>query len=213
LWPVLLCDTSEVFLADPRPALISALHATSADILTARNCGDKTYGCMPRWNFQLFRGGTGRKELVVSFIEAGIDRGMVDFYLRWWTGTHCIFTGYTKSFLDASPQLEDGLTAELMLADRNRTAVFKLTNKKWCPTGANDAAGADSRVCMRIAMLPHNTFPATNNFVNDRAHALIGRLDKPPPTPFHRLRLDRYDEFDLGGLEKRMKDGGLWFLS
>ena len=121
--------------------------------------------------------------------------------------------GYTKSFLDASPQLEDGLTAELMLADRNRTAVFKLTNKKWCPTGANDAAGADSRVCMRIAMLPHNTFPATNNFVNDRAHALIGRLDKPPPTPFHRLRLDRYDEFDLGGLEKRMKDGGLWFLS
>lgn len=64
-----------------------------------------------------------------------------------------------------------------------------------------------------MALLPLNAFPLPNRFLDDRDSALMGRVDKPPPTPTHRLRLDRYDEADMGGLQSRMKEAGIWFLT
>ena len=50
------------------------------------------------WNLVLLRG-TSRpeeRERVVRWQVAGVQKGMIDFYLRWWNGNHCINNGFGK---------------------------------------------------------------------------------------------------------------------
>lgn len=71
-------------------------------------------GCGFVWNFLFLRGTAPepRRQRVVEFVRAGIQRGMIDFYLRWWAGHHCIFVGFTKMYAGAKPRLVGGATAQ-----------------------------------------------------------------------------------------------------
>ena len=50
---------------------------------------------------------------------AGVRLGMVDFYLRWWNGAHCVLNGFGKLFSNSRPSLADapaaGSTAVVMM--------------------------------------------------------------------------------------------------
>ena len=211
---VLLSDTTHVFLRPVLPFFRS--QPLSIDLFAMRGaCGVKrepVLGCGLVWNFLFLRGGAtdaARRDRVVSFVNAALDLGMVDFYLRWWAGHHCVFMGYVKTMRDASPTVDDppgGPTANAL--SPNRTALISLRRRPWC---AQKGAG-----CLQVGMLPHDLFPhpgAYHPSAKGRA-PLVGRSPKPDldPKRSHRLRLDRYDQKDFDDLRAAMVSDRLWLL-
>ena len=73
---------------------------------------------------------------------------MVDFYLRWWSGHHCIYMGYEKVYRSMKLGLEgvDGkpTTAEAAAANPTITTVLALQGR-WC-----DDAGCLRCVARRV---------------------------------------------------------------
>ena len=136
-----------------------------------------------------------------------VDMGMVDFYLRWWAGHHCIFMGYVKEVRGSSPVLEEPARDPFANAnDPNRTAVVSLRKHSWCQPA--------SLGCLTIGMLPSDLFPAPGQYAAVRDRALVGRTPRPDidPRRSHRLRLDRYDERDFSDLRGAMEKDGLWVV-
>ena len=167
-------------------------------------------GCGLMWNFIYLRGSTAdtdRRARLVRFVHTAIEKGMVDFYLRWWAGHHCMFMGYTKLLKDDQPQLEvPARDPTANAANPNSTAVVALRKRSWCEPHALG--------CLRIGMLPMDRFPGPGDFSAMRATALVGRSPRPDldPKRSHRLRLDRYDDIDFEDLKTRMVADGLWML-
>ena len=131
---------------------------------------------------------------------AGIRVGLVDFYLRWWNGAHCIFSGFGKHLSHCDPRLEgDILTPQQAQERPNETAIVKLSK------------GCDN---VRIGVLPAS-------FFSQSAFYGPSGLPRPPgvmltrsakPTQRDRLRLDRYDEQDFTELVAAMRADRIWFL-
>ena len=215
---VLLSDTSHVFRQPIGPFFESA--PSDVDVFAMRgSCNinrEARIGCGVLWNFLFLRGTAGgssrvRRERILTFVQAAVDMGMVDFYLRWWAGHHCIFMGYTKMLKNAQPVLigADGsaLTPELSVARANTTtSVLELRSKRFCRGGDGG--------CLRIGQLPYDRFPPPGLYRAYRSTAFVGRTPRPDKDPArsHRLRLDRYDEIDFSNLKHAMMEDGLWMM-
>lgn len=215
---VLLTDATHVFVRNPFPDLLR--QRKDVDLWAMRGgCNAKKpenseagLGCGLMWNFVFFRGASMAdqspmaRQRLVSFIQSAVDTGMVDFYLRWWAGHHCIFMGYVKMIRNGHARLEGGLTPRENALKPNGTAVVELTHgpKRWC----------DSKPCLRIGMLPHDRYPPPGQFPDARQTAFVGRAVRPDVDPkrSHRLRLDRYDNQDFDDLVAAMKAQSLWLL-
>jgi hypothetical protein len=217
-YDVLLTDTTHVFQRPVTPLLRSLGSDGSVDIFAQRGgCSLKAepaIGCGFVWNFLFLRGNVPdtRRARVVDFVQAAVDLGMVDFYLRWWAGHHCVFMGYVKLLRSAQPQVElvsgsAETSAQSNLAHPNSTSVISLRHRNFCAGGGSDS-------CLRIGQLPADRFPPAGHFPQHRAHAIIGRSARPDldPKRSHRLRLDRYDEVDFENLRTQMVKDGLWLL-
>jgi len=196
---VLLMESTMVVLKDPMP-LLHEVSKADVDMAVPRgSCGDKPpIGCNnPLWALAFLRG-AGTKEQrdrAVAWQLAGVKHGMVDFYLRWWNGAHCILSGFGKRFAGCGLQLEGGVSPASM---KERTTMAIVT-----------APRCDG---LRVGLLPPAFFQSHVLYGrNEPSDAMIGRSAKPGPQR-DRLRLDRYDEKDFTDLVMAMKADGLWFL-
>ena len=123
-----------------------------------------------------------------------------------------MYMGYEKLWRSAPYEIArvDGLPSGVVLAPEavsahpNSTAVIAFKGR-WC----------DANGCLRLGMLPKNLFPPPGEYPRMRDVALLGRSSRPDKNPVgsHRLRLDRYDEFDFDNLQAQMVADGLWRLS
>lgn len=217
---VLLTDTTHVFTRPIAPFLATV--PSDVDVLTMRSgCSLKReplLGCGFSWNFLLLRGSAGgnlaRRERVVTFVQTAIDVGMVDFYLRWWAGHHCIFMGYVKMIKAARPRLVSIQAAAKVAPSaatnvqhaNGSTAVVEVQRKGLCPRAGEGGA------CVRVAQLPFDLFPPPGLYRAYAKTALVGRTPRPDKDPArsHRLRLDRYDEQDFSELKQAMMEDNLW---
>jgi len=193
---VLLMDCSHVLLRDAAPLLHEAAH--SVDVSVPRgNCDGRTTprspaGCNPNWSLVWLRGAGSaeQRSRAVAHQVAGVRLGMVDFYLRWWNGAHCILNGFGKLFSNSRPSLADAPAA-------GSTAVVTM------PGGPGGGT--------RVGLLPLSFFDSPLLYGQQkRSGAAIERAAKPAQRD--RLRLDRYDEQDFVELVSAMKENGLWFL-
>ena len=83
---VLLTETSHVLLHNVVPALSALTKSGEMDMAVARECNGKPpVGCNPLWNLVFLHGsGTAeQRQRAVAWQQAGVRRGLVDFYLRW----------------------------------------------------------------------------------------------------------------------------------
>ncbi len=202
---VLLTDATHVMMRDATPALHAltkdaSTHAIDAAVARSGHWnGRPPLGVALAWNLVLLRG-TSRpeeRERVVRWQVAGVQKGLVDFYLRWWNGNHCINNGFGKLWGDCNPALEANVTIEAM-AKRDVTVTAT------CRGGG--AAG------LRLGVLPPSFFDSPNLYGRNEpvAGTLFGRSAKPEQRD--RLRLDRYDAQDFVELHAAMKADGLWLL-
>ena len=202
---VVLTDASHVFVRPLGPFLAAA--PPHADVLFARGrCrGTPPLGCDALWHLMLARGSVGsRRPQIVEFVRLALTRGMLDFYLRWWAGHHCIFMGYTKLVEHSRPLLVD-TDPEHAASSPNQTNLITLNERRWCRGG-----DADASRCLTLGMMPRDLFPPPGAFPPYRGSALVGRSERPSRD--HRLRLDRYDERDFTELKAAMVADGLWLL-
>ena len=213
---VLLTDVSHVFLHDPAPFLREHTHGVEMAIGRGPCSGKPPIGCSLWWNFFWLNGAGGerhnaheRRARIVAFNEAALGKGMVDFYLRWWNGHHCMFQGFGKLFESAAPQLDApaGLTPQALVTSADTTAVVAFR-----PSQLTCGAATTSDSCLRIALLPTAQFPPpfAGAYRAANATALVGRSQRPDRG--HRLNLDRYDERDFESLREAMVEDGLWLL-
>jgi len=197
---VLLTEATHVMLSDVTPMLHALAAKGDIDMAVPRgNCDGKApVGCNLWWNLVFLRGAgtSGQRSRAVAFQEAGVRKGMVDFYLRWWNGAHCMFQGFAKLFAGCRPLLLDGVTAESLLSGSS-SAVAQL--------------GCDGT---RIGLLPKSFFAQPRLYRNGAAaearNGMIMRSIKPAQRD--RLNLDRYDAQDFDEITAAMKSDGLWFL-
>ena len=90
---VLLMDSSAVLLRPVAPYFTSVA-AMALDVMAMRaNCDatkEPALGCNLLWNFLFLRGApparppAPRDTRVLDYVQSAIERGLVDFYLRWW---------------------------------------------------------------------------------------------------------------------------------
>jgi len=205
---VLLIEATHVVVNDPSPLLHALSKAGTIDTAFARSgCNGKPpFGCGLWWNVAYLVGAgppethKEQAQRAVQLQLAGIRVGLVDFYLRWWNGAHCIFSGFGKHLSHCDPRLEgDILTPQQAQERPNETAIVKLSK------------GCDN---VRIGVLPAS-------FFSQSAFYGPSGLPRPPgvmltrsakPTQRDRLRLDRYDEQDFTELVAAMRADGIWFL-
>jgi hypothetical protein len=210
---VLMCDSTWVPVLGAHPVLkyFNRPKLAGVDLLAPRgscNAQKERAGCGPVWNSFFLRGSAhaARRERLVRYMQAAVDTGMIDFYLRWWAGHHCIYMGYEKLWRSVPFDLAGPgpTSAAAVAASPNATAVVTLKGR-WC--------GDDA--CLRLGMLPKDLFPPPGEYPAVRGVALLGRSHRPDKNPVgsHRLRLDRYDEFDFDLLKEAMVADGLWRLS
>ena len=218
---VLMLDSTHVLVRSPI-AYFSTPQLAAVDLLAPRgacNAQRQHAGCSVTWNSLFLRGSAPapRRDRVLRYMQAAVDTGMIDFYLRWWSGHHCIYMGYEKLFRSQRLAFErvgepDGPPPSAQLAaDRpNATAILALTGATWC----GDKTRGDDGACLRLGLLPANLFPPPDGYPAVRDVALAGRTIRPnkDPTRSHRLRLDRYDEVDFDTLREAMVADGLWRL-
>lgn len=206
---VLLTDASHVFLRDPSPRLAELPPSLDAAVGRGGCNGKGPAGCDMLWNFMLLRGSrAGRRQLLLQFVRTSVVSGLIDFYLRWWAGHHCIFMGYEKTFRGAGAQLEAPLTPRSNAAQPNATVAVTLRGRAWCPEGG----------CLTIGQLSWAAFPVGRRertpslppLTSEFPDAVVGRSTRPNRD--HRLRLDRYDEHDFDSLRDAMRADGLWLL-
>jgi hypothetical protein len=204
---VLLTDTTHVLLADVMPTVHGLAKAGTVDMASARGgCdGKPPIGCGPLWNLMFLRGaGTAeQRERASSWQYAGVRQGMVDFYLRWWNGAHCINNGFGKRYSGCHPQLQDGVRHH-DVADANFSEVAVISLDQ-CLSG------------LKLGLLPASFFtpvplygPSGVAGPQRLLGSIFGRSSKPAQRD--RLRLDRYDAQDFDEIVQAMKADGLWFL-
>ena len=180
---VLLTEASHVLLGDVTPTLHALAKASADDAVDLAvprgNCNSKPpVGCGPWFNLVFLHGaGTVEQQRrAVAFQAAGVRKGMVDFYLRWYNGAHCIVNGIAKEFHGCSPALQSGVTPET-LATLPTTAVVSLR----CHEN------------VRVGLLPDSFFNQRLLYANGENRTvpfgLIGRSAKPEQRD--RLNLNR----------------------
>ena len=199
---VLVSDATWTYVRDAAP-FFAAQPATVDLFYPKEKCGGKvngkplSTGCMPVWTLAYLRGAAGdeRRARVLAWIAAGIDVGMVDFYLRWWSGHHCIDSGFGKLYQGEAPTGD--LAPEAAVAQPNAPLYATFGKKRF--TG------------LRLALMPLDLFPppAKGAYAAVKATALAARAPNPRAER-HRLRLDRYDESDFTALRASMAEEGLW---
>lgn len=202
---VLFMEATHVMRRDATPLLHALLKdGTAFDAAFAvSGChGKPPIGCELWWNLGLLRGaGTQeQRERAVAFQVNGIKTGLIDFYLRWWNGAHCIFSGFGKYYNRCSPTLATSTTPAAMRdLTRDKHALIQLAPH-----------------CNRteLGVLPSSFFEQKFFYGTTSA------VPTPPPLVVRsakaegrdRLRLDRYDEQDFTELVSSMKADGSWFL-
>lgn len=201
---VLLTDVTQVILGDVTPMLAAVAKAPEGvDMAVGRGgCNGKPpTGCGPMFNLVFLRGNGAAEQRAraVAWQVAGVKKGLVDFYLRWWNGAHCILSGYGKLYSGScNPRLEGGVLPQDV---QNLTATHTVTVALSCEGG------------VRFALLPEAFYPVAPLYGpsgGPRPPSLLARSSKPAQRD--RLRLDRYDEQDFVELEKAMRADRLWFL-
>ena len=209
---VLLTESTHVLLRDVVPTF-AGVARDSVDVAAAKGgCnGRPPVGCDPTWNLVWLRGaGTEeQRRRTVAWQVNGVTHGMVDFYLRWFNGAHCILQGFGKKYNSCSPTLVAPAAAVgSPSALNNATAVdaATITLRPQCTGGEQP---------LRIGLLP-DTFYASPRWYGPsdsspaRLQAQIAKAAKPAQRD--RLNLDRYDAQDFAELTAAMKADGLWFL-
>ena len=224
---VLLMDSTHVVTGDLMPAL-AALGKSSGDTavdaaVPRAGCNGKPpVGCGLLWNLVYLHGsGTSEeRSRAVTWQAASVRKGMVDFYLRWWNGAHCIFSGFGKHYDSCGPRLEGGLTPRDLIP--NRTAADGGGSSSVRALGAVNSGlpivklgGCEG---LRLGLLPEHLYaagpmygPSGVRSSSGLPPSLVAR--SPKPVQRDRLRLDRYDKQDFDELVAAMKADGLWLLT
>jgi hypothetical protein len=148
-----------------------------------------------------------RRERVVRFLMGAVERGLVEFYLRW----NNIPDQYGWSFMLAQAR---GLKTTLK---GNETAIGLIH-----PRGSHCKRDGS---CLRVGLLPYDLFPRTGSWEALKARAHVYHLTyaciqemAPCSTPGvrtfrgHRQRLDRYEQVDFDEQRSTMRQIGLWRL-
>lgn len=204
---VLLTDSTHVMLSDVTPALHALRgHREAVDVAAPRLLcnGKPPFGCSVWWNLVFLRGaGTSEeRSRAVHFQTAGVRKGMVDFYLRWYNGAHAIVQGFGKLVAGCPNALQGGITAADLVGDNNRTAVMRSCT-------ADAALGP-----VRIGLLPPSFFDQPALYGNATRPRAAGSHFFRPPKPFQRdrLNLNRYDEQDFDEVVAALRAEHLWFV-
>ena len=233
---VLLMEATMVMVHDPSPTLHDVARSGVVDTAVPRcNCnGAPPLGCKnPCWNLVFLRGAGSaeQRERAVAWQLAGIRKGMVDFYLRWWLGAHCFLAGFGKRFGECmgSGRLEgalvegggDGVTIdnssltvkpEYLGGDAAKAELKTAVVVATLPHCLEGGGGG-----LRLGLLPESFFNAYLLFSETNPSQPAGALQaaiarSPKPVQRDRLKLDRYDEQDFVEMTTAMKRDGLWFL-
>lgn len=203
---VLLTDTTHVMLRDVMPSLHAvAKSGVDMAVVRGRCTGKPPLGCGLWWNMNWLRGaGTPEaRARAVAVQQAGVRKGMVDFYLRWFNGAHAIVNGFGKLFGGCGVKLDDVTPAELASEAFNATTVFLTAT---CGLAEGD---------LRVALLPPSFMNQEKLFgaLEQPSGSLESLLFRPPkPAQRDRLNLNRYDEQDFQEVVSGLKAGGAWFL-
>ena len=143
---------------------------------------------------------------VVRLIMDAVNRGMIEFYLRW----NNIADQYGWSFVLS----ESGVRLHTS-EDANETSVG--TIKRW-------HCMQQGGTCLKVAFLPHDRFPRHGRWVGglDKTalvyHMTIGCVQESAPCGApgirtfrgNRQRLDRYDDGDFDGMVSTLRAVGAW---
>lgn len=223
---VVLTEATHVMVRDPMPTLraLSRTGAIDTAFPTAGCDGKPPVGCGFWWNLAFLHGaGTAEaRERAARFQLAGIRTGTVDFYLRWWNGAHCIFSGFGKHMTHCSPRLvAPNVSSGASVATREPLRTLDRADNARSTTAAVELSpGCDG---VRLGLLPPSFF-YQGGFYDNTTHAAPAawrRRERSAEAMFarspklegrDRLRLDRYDTADFTQLVSAMKSDGLWLL-
>lgn len=203
---VLHTDATCVFVRDFLPYLRSL----DADVLAQRDSWPsdpvRKVGTAANAGFNLVRARKGAA--AVAFLTGLVDRGLIEFYLRW----NNIPDQYGWSFV-----LGD-LRGVATRVDANDTSIGTLH-----PRGSHCAKSASG--CLRAGFLPFDRFPRTGVWSALKAkadvyHLTHGCMQEEAPCsmagvrPFrgHRQRLDRYEDTDFDDQVSTLRELGLWLV-
>ena len=175
-------------------------------------------GVNPGLLFMRAPASSARREAIVPFILAIIQRGLVEFYHRW--DNVVDHFGFTFTFDRNALKSNTSRYA-------NDTTTFRLEGwPKGCIGDGSGPAGAE-RACFKAGFLPHHLFPRSGSWPEWRdagalvhhitgGDAALGPQHAEPrgikPFRGHRQRLDRYDEVDFDDYESIMREMGLWLV-
>ncbi len=212
-YDVLLCDVTAVFSADPMPYLLDA--SRQADVLFQRDdwpAEPNKVGLAVNSGFVYYRGSSSRAAEVARLIGAAVDRGLIEFYLRW----NNIVDQYGWSFV-LQKWATGGATSEFA----NETTIGTLKRNHCMRDGA----------CLSYGLLPWDKFPrhykpgGAKKWAELSPKALIFHMtvacaeqdapcggDALRTFKGNRQRLDRYDETDFVDMANALRAAGAWML-
>ena len=188
------------------------------------------------WNLVWLHGAGSaeQRSRVVAWQMAGVRKGMVDFYLRWWNGAHCVFAGFGKQFESCGAKLEGGVHPRDLMAGAggggsNSTAAAA-TSTAAADSAAHPTAPSPDALAaialglpvvglercegLRLALMPEQLYAMGPMFGPPSRRSLPPSLiaRSPKPVQRDRLRLNRYDMQDFDEIVAAMKADGLWLL-
>jgi hypothetical protein len=151
--------------------------------------------------------GAAKPDAVSRFLTGVVDRGLIEFYLRW----NNIPDQYGLSFL---------------LGDLKRIATSVRSNETTIGTlHPKGSHCAQKKECLRAGFLPYDRFPRSGDWASLKAsadvyHLTFGCMQEDAPCsvpairPFrgHRQRLDRYEAVDFEDQVGTLRLLGLWLV-
>ena len=149
-----------------------------------------------------------RGQPVVDMLTSVVDRGLIEFYLRW----NNIPDQYGLSFV----------LSGLRLDERTSPTSNETTTGVLHPPGSHCAKRGG---CLTAGFLPYDRFPRTGPWAElqpkaEVYHLTYGCMQEEAPCsvagvrPFrgHRQRLDRYDDVDFEDQAATLRQLGLWLV-
>jgi len=204
---VLHTDASCVLTGDVVPYLRG--QAAQADFFVQRDAWPedpvRSIGTAANAGFYYVR--AAKRGVASRFIMSAVERGMIEFYLRW----NNIPDQYGLSFVMGGA---DGVRTS---TTANETSVGTLH-----PRGSH-CKQLDG--CLKVGFLPYDRFPRSGRWSGLRATAMIYHLtygcqqelapcSVPGIRPFrgHRQRQDRYEKVDFDDQVNTLRELGLWLV-
>ena len=202
---VLLADATAVLVKDPVPILRSL--PSEGDVFVQRDDWPqdpvRKMGCAANAGFYYVRA-TNANEVVRLIVDA-VNRGLIEFYLRW----NNIGDQYGWSYVLSESGVRVG-TSEFT----NTTTIG--TIKRW-------HCMQQGGTCLKVGFLPYDKFPRHGRWSDLASTAYVYHLTlacaqeqspcfRPGTRPFrgNRQRLNRYDMADFDGMVATLQEVGAW---